>query len=417
MSETTVDDLGAAGDGIATVAGERLFIPYAAPGDRLVVEPPRGRQAGAKARILELLAGGAVRREPPCPYFGRCGGCVLQHLDPAFVSEWKRRKVETALKRRGLDGVAVAPLVPGGPARRRRVSLTAKSDRKGRLVLGFHERGSHRLIDVRACMVLEPALQALLSPLRELLATHPPKRGEARVQANVTDTGVDMLVEAAFAPSPERFEALAEFAATHDLARLTLLAEGVEMPVAERRAPRLAWPTLAVAPPPGAFLQADREVERELRRRVAEAAVGATRAIDLFAGIGTLGSALAENRSVHFVDADPRAIVALERATNAWPGGGLSVEQRNLFRRPVAADELHSYDIAVLDPPAAGAREQASALARSTVPRVVYVSCEPATFARDARLLVDGGYRLSGVTPLDQFFWAADVELVAVFER
>ena len=324
----------------------------------------------------------------------------MQHLDAAAYAAWKRGLVATALSRAGLADVPVAPMIATPPASRRRATLAAR-----------------RI--VAACPVLLPSLVALVSPLRatltEVLA--PGSLATARVAA--VDTGLDVVLGLPEAPDLARRECLADFADRGDLARLSVAIDDEEPdPLAARRPPTLTLGDVPVAVPPGAFLQASAEGEAALTGLVVDGVGAATRVADLFCGIGTFALPLVRRARVLAVDADRPALAALAAASS---GGGLdgrlSTEIRNLFRAPMTADDLAGIDAVVFDPPRAGASAQATALAASSVPVVVGVSCNPASFARDAAILVSGGYQLEAVTPVDQFLWSAHVELVGVFRR
>ncbi|WP_416899327.1 MAG: class I SAM-dependent RNA methyltransferase [Minwuia sp.] len=412
-------EVGQAGDGIALLDGERWFVAGTAPGDIVEAAPEKagGRNAPRRARLTGLIEAGSGRTEPPCPHFGTCGGCALQHLNADFLQDWKRQRIVEALGRKGFENVPLTEGLAGGPGRRRRASFTALSFGKGRLALGFHERRGKRVIGIGPCPVLEPALEVLIGPLRDLMAGLLQPRTEARIQINLTDGGADVLIDGPVPDGLATHETLAGFAGANDLARLSLADPAGPRTIAERRPPVLDWSPLKVTPPPGAFLQADRQAERMMRETVAAWTSAAKRAVDLFAGVGTLTSALPSGPETLAVDADDAAMAALSRGVDAAPGVDLKTSARNLFRRPLMADELKRFDTAVLDPPAAGAREQAEQLAASKIGRIVYVSCAPPSFARDARILAGGGFRLVELRPIDQFYWSPDVELAALFTR
>lgn len=418
--EGRVETLGQGGDGIVMAGGERVFVAGTAPGDLVELRPERatGRNAPKRARIVRLIEGGPDRVEPACRHFGNCGGCALQHLSADFLAGWKRDAIVEALGRRGFRDVAVSEAVAGGPGRRRRATFTARRGRKGHVLFGFHERRGRALVDISECPVTEPALEALVAPLKSLMSRLLPDGGEARLTVNLTDGGPDLLIDGALPGTLEVHEGLAEFAGAHDLARVSLRQDGAApMTLAERRPPELRWGALTVTPPPGAFLQADRTIEASMRALVASWSERASRTVDLFCGVGTLTAALPLRAGDLAVDADADAIAALKAGVDRSASAELEVAVRNLYRRPLQSDELRGFDLAVLDPPAAGAREQCETLARSGVRRVVYVSCAPPTFARDARILADAGFRLAEIRPLDQFYWAPDVELAALLVR
>ena len=416
--ELTIEAIGARGDGIARAGGRPIYVPLTIPGDRLRVELERPRGDGFAGRIVEMLAEGAGRVPPPCPQFGRCGGCSLQHVEGGRYAAWKEEQVRTALARRGFAEAPLQPLLRVPPASRRRASLAG--ERAGTVVrLGFHSRESHRVIDATGCLVLVPVLVALLPPLRSVLLGVLAD-GE-RVEATVTrtDDGIDLLLEGKRPLSLAAREALAAFADTADLARITWQDDrSPPDPVAIRRPARVTFAGVAVDLPPGAFLQPTAAGEAALVAAVTAALSGCRRVADLYAGCGTFSFPLARGAAVHAVEGDAEAIATLAAAARgAALGQAVTTEHRDLASDSLSEQELARFDGVVFDPPRAGAKAQAEQLARSRVPKVVAVSCDPATFARDARILVDGGYRLLEATPIDQFLWSSHVEIVAVFAR
>ncbi|AWK87874.1 class I SAM-dependent RNA methyltransferase [Azospirillum thermophilum] len=419
--DLTIGEIGARGDGIAEAEGTRIFVPLTVPGDRVrvrVAEPASTRGEGLRAELLDLLEPGPGRAEPACGHFGRCGGCTLQHLDDSGYAAWKVGLVRGTLSRVGLGGVPLEPLsrTPRGARRRARF---AALKRGGRVWFGFNERMSHRLADLADCPVLTPRLTALIAPLRDLLAGVLPDGGACDVVASDLEGGIDLLLVGPRSLDRAARDRLVSFG-EDAVARISWQADdrGSPEPIAHRRPAAVRFAGVPVTPPPGAFLQASAEGEAALvtavTRAVGEAVGQAGRVADLFAGIGTFALPLARSAAVHAVEGDAAAVAALGKAV---AGQRLTVERRDLFEAPLSAKELSRFDAVVFDPPRAGAAAQAEALAQSKVPLVVGVSCNPATFARDARTLVDGGYALSRVYPVDQFLWSAHVELVGVFRR
>ena len=414
--ELEVESVGVRGDGIAQHDGERIFLPFTAPGDRVsaVLGPRRGE--GRAGRVLALLRPGA-RQAPVCPHFGTCGGCALQHLaDDAYVAA-KEAWLKTALRQHGLDDGVVAPLLRLPAGTRRRARFAVSRPRGAATRIGFHTRLSHDVVDLRACAVLHPKLLGLLPALRDRAAVFWPG-GEGAATATLAESGVDLLLELADEPKLAALEAMAELAAVMDLARLSWrLSDAMPTPAAQRRPVRVAFAGVAVDLPAGAFLQASAEADAALAAAVRRCLNEPRRTADLFAGVGTLSFALAERAAVHAVEIAAPAVAALMAAAVRAGLGHLSAEQRDLDAHPLSSEELDRFDAVVFDPPRAGARAQSAALARSAVPRVVAVSCNPASFARDARTLVDGGYQLVEVQPIDGFLWSAQLELVARFDK
>ena len=348
---------------------------------------------------------------PPCRHFPECGGCQLQHVDDAAYADYLVDRIASALAAQGLAADIRAPHV-SPPHSRRRAALRA--ERRGNAVLlGIHAGASHRIVDMRECHILRPALFALMAPLRDLLAVLLPARGGADIRLTLADQGVDMLLEKIAVDQLAAAEALAAFAEQHRLARLSI-DEGYGAETRWEPEPVTITLGIPVPLPHGAFLQATPDGEAALVAAVREAVGDAAVTADLFAGLGTF--ALTLPGRVYAAEGARDAALALKAAAN-HAQRPIFVDHRDLFRRPLDPAELSRFDAVVLDPPRAGAKEQVAELARASVPRVVYASCNPATFARDAKMLADGGYRLVWVQPVGQFRWATHVELVGAFER
>ena len=388
----------ARGDG---VTADGVHFPLAAPGDHVTAD-------GA-------IIPGPHHQAPPCRHFPTCGGCRLQHLDDASYAGFLVDRIAGALRAQGLGDATILPPHLSPPRTRRRASL--KAERRGRqIAIGFNEAASHRIVDMRECHILAPALFALVDPLRRLLATLLPERKRGEVQMTLADGGADLLFTGVAADDLAGTEAIAAFAERHALARLSI-DDGYGAQT--RWEPEPVTVTLggvAVSLPPGGFLQATADGEAALVAAVRAIVGDAGTILDLFAGLGTFGLALAGPARVLAAEGARDALLALKSASTR-AGRPLLTDHRDLFRRPYTAAEIARFDAVVLDPPRAGAKEQMPALAQSGVARIAYVSCNPATFARDARTLVEGGYRLGPVTPVGQFRWSTHVELVAGFTR
>jgi 23S rRNA (uracil1939-C5)-methyltransferase len=410
--ELSVEAIGAQGDGVASWQGEPVYLPFTVPGDRVVATV-----GGGRGTIVRLIAPGRHRVEPVCAHFGDCGGCALQHLDAAAYRAWIGEQVAVALARRGLDAAVVGNPVSVASATRRRAHFKALNIGSA-VVLGYNRRQTHRLVDITQCPVLVPSIVALLPPLRAVLAEILRPRERAGIMVTGTDSGLDVLVSVDRPVAASDIAALTAFAVDTDLARLCWNDGGAIETILTARPPRAVFGGVAVELPPGAFLQPTREGEDWLAGFVASAAGPAARVADLYAGCGTLSFPLAQEAAVSAFEEQDRAVAAIATAAaRAGLTGRLHATARDLDRHPLSADELTAYDAVVFDPPRAGARAQAAEIAKSPVPVVIAVSCNPATFARDARMLVDGGYRLTQVTPVGQFLWSAHIELAAVFER
>ena len=409
-------EIGARGDGVAEQDGQRYFVPYTLPGETVEAEPGEARGEGIAADLVEVLAPSRHRETPPCRHFGTCGGCALQHWRHDVYTEWKVGLIGRALAQRGVAAPAFEPVLAGAPAERRRVDFVLR--RQGRRVLaGFHERSSPRLVDVGVCPVLRPALAGLPAPLREAVPALLPDGASADAVANETDSGVDLLLRPhrRLDLTLERRQALVALAEKADLARVSWGDRASAEPVAMRRTPVLLLGDARIEPPPGAFLQATRRAEATMRAAVTAWVGEGVLLADLFAGIGALSLGRA-GRTALF-ESDRTAVAAADAAARRLGGGRVTAERRDLFRNPLTAAELGRFEAVLLDPARAGAAAQSAELARSTVAKVVYASCDPASFARDARTLVDGGYRLEKLLPIDQFNWSPHIELIARFAR
>lgn len=390
--------LAARGDG---VTGDGRHVALAAPGDL--------------AQLDGTVLPGPHHAIPPCRHFPRCGGCQLQHVDDTAYRDFLVDRVAGALAAQGLSRPELREPHLSPPRTRRRASLRA--ERVGhRVLLGFNEGASHRIVDMRECHILLPELFALVEPVRELLRLLLPPRRSGEVRMTAVDQGVDLLLSGIAVEGFAAMEALTAFAEQHRLARLSI-DEGYG---AETRwEPEPATVTLggvAVAIPPAGFLQATRDGEAALQAAVVEAIGPAETVVDLFAGLGTFSLPLARSARVLAVEGARDAAVALTGAARRT-GLSLLVEHRDLFRRPLDGKELGRFAGIVLDPPRAGAKEQMPALAASDAGRLAYVSCNPATFARDVATLLAGGWRIEWVRPIGQFRWSTQVELVAALVR
>ena len=396
MSSEPILRLAARGDGV-TASGR--YAAQAAPGDMLDA-------AGG-------LTAGPHRVTPVCRHVPDCGGCQLQHVDEESLAAFITDRIESALSAQGVTGFELRVPHMSPASARRRVSLRA--ERRGKqILLGFNAAKSHRIIDLAQCPVMHPALEALIKPLRALLGLCLADRRGANIRMTLADQGVDLLIAGVEAEGLDAAEALSRFAQTHGLARLSL-DEGYG-PTA-RWEPEPVTVTLggvAVGLPEGAFLQATADGQAALQVAVRDAVGETTRSVDLFAGLGTFAFDLPGQ--VLAVEGARDAILALQAAANR-SGRLVKALHRDLFRRPLTAAELGAFEAVVLDPPRAGAKEQVAELAASTVARIAYVSCNPATFARDAAMLVAGGYRLDWVQTVGQFRWSTHVELAAAFQK
>jgi 23S rRNA (uracil1939-C5)-methyltransferase len=403
-----IQRLGAQGDGIAEHEGRQVFVPHALPGETIEAEIE-----GTRARVLRILDAATDRAPARCSHYGECGGCTLQHLPADLYRTLKRDLVTNALSFEGIkatvDDVIVIP-----PATRRRAVFAAHRQSK-QVVVGFHGKRSHHIIGIRDCAVLTPGLLALIPRLSQLAAIAAPPKDALTITATETLTGFDIALTGA----PKTLSAddrahLVQIAGALGLARLSLNGD-LEM---ERVPPQLRVGNADIRPGPGGFLQATRESEAAMLALVQQAVGDARRIVDLFSGAGTFSLPLAATATIHAVESDELALAALHlmarKATGLKP---VTIEKRDLFRRPLVRTELKRFDAAVIDPPRAGAEAQTRELAASDVKRVAMISCNATTFSRDLKIMLASGWRVTRITPVDQFLWSAHIEIVAALER
>src|SRR5262245_15873293 len=407
--------LGHRGDGLAETAQGPVYVAYALPGETVEVEPVPGHPD--RRHLVRVDTASPERVPPICPHFGACGGCVVQHWEWEHYRGWKRDLVVGALAQAGLPQ-EMDDLIDAHGAGRRRVVFHARRAGRARdggdmLQVGFAALRSHDVIAIDRCPILAPSLAGALKAAWDIAEALQGTGKPLDIQATASEAGLDVDVRGSGPVTPAQIAQLSAIAEARGLARLTRHGELI----AQRGAPTITVGRAKLVLPPGAFLQATEEGEAVLARLVAEHVGTAKTILDLFAGVGPFALRLAERARVTAVDADDAAIAALKRAAGTPGLKPIEPQVRDLFRRPYAAAELDRYDAVVFDPPRQGAEAQARALAAARARVIVGVSCNPATFARDATILVAGGYRLTRVTPVDQFRYSAHVELVARFER
>lgn len=402
-----IADLGGRGDGIARPDGDPVYVPFALPGEKV-----RAELSGNRARLSEILVPSPDRVAPVCRHFTTCGGCAVQHLADSAYRRWKRGLVATALAHRGIE-CSVDTLVDGHGTGRRRVTLHV-TFANGAPCAGFMRARSHDLLDLDCCPILTPALTDAPAIARALAGPFAQRGKPFDIHLTATQTGIDANIRLAGPLDLDSRLDLPAIAEQHDLARITV---GGELAV-ERRKPRIAIGAAMVEPAPGAFLQATAAGEVVLGALIAAHVGTASTVADLFCGIGPFALRLAQTATIFAVDSDAGAIAALEAAVRHASGlKPLTTLRRDLARDPLTSAELGAYEAVIFDPPRAGAEAQARELAAAGVPTVIAVSCDPASFARDASILIGGGYRLTRLTPVDQFRHSPHVELVARFAR
>ncbi|NMG38878.1 RNA methyltransferase [Chelativorans sp. ZYF759] len=403
----TVQRLGAQGDGIADTPRGPVFVPFALPGETVTAAINKDR-----ADLIAVIEASPQRVEPTCRHFGTCGGCELQHLEEGAYRTFKRETVVTALRQRSLD-VDVEGLIACPPASRRRVTWTALRTEAG-MQLGYRKALSHEIVDIEEDPIAVPAIEGAIDLVRELAGVVCATHDAFRLAISATASGLDIAVSGAGEMSAARRQKATQFAIAKRLARLSFEGEIVVEP----QKPQILIDDIAVNLPPGGFLQAVEVAELAMADLVTAHLRKAKKVADLFAGIGTFALRLARHSSVHAVEGEAAALAALDRAFRHAAGlKTITSERRDLARRPLTWKELNGFDGLVFDPPRAGAEDQARQIARSDIRYVAAVSCNPATLARDLSILVEGGYRLISVTPIDQFLWSHHVEAVALLEK
>jgi 23S rRNA (uracil1939-C5)-methyltransferase len=411
VERLVINRLGSHGDGVADTDEGAIYVPYALPGEAAEVEPWPGH--ADRRHLIKLDVASAERIKPICPHFGVCGGCALQHLATARYRDWKRALVVAALQRAGLD-VPVDDLIDAHGEGRRRAVFHARRSARDVLEVGFAALRAHHVVAIDCCPILAPALTGAIETAWDVAEVLASTRKPLDIQVTATDVGLDVDVRGSGPLTASQTMELARVAQRRNLARLTRHGEIV----AQRSPPTLTVGRAQVVLPPGAFLQATSTGEAILARAVTAYCERAATVADLFCGVGPFVLRLAERAKVTAVDNDEDAIAALRRAAAGTPGlKPVATQPRDLFRSPLARTELKQFDAVVFDPPRQGAEAQARELAASTVPTVIAVSCNPTTFARDARILVDGGYRLMQVVPVDQFLFSAHAEVIANFKK
>jgi 23S rRNA (uracil1939-C5)-methyltransferase len=396
--------LGHLGDGIAEGP---IYVPDVLPGEIVT-----GTLASDRLASVKIVEPSAQRVRPPCRHAKSCGGCALQHASDAFVSDWKKSVVVQALQAHGIDA-KIAEIVTSPSNSRRRAVFHGSRTKKGEMV-GFFGRGTNALVDTPNCLLLDPHIAAALPILRELTKIGASRKSVIRLTVTATDGGLDICVDEARAADMDLQVSLSELAGRRDLARLTWNGETI----AQARRPFVQMGRAKVTPPPAAFLQATRDGANALVASVLASAKTSRRVVDLFSGCGTFALPLSEITEVHAVEGLSELLAA---AQTGWrEAGGLhrmTTEKRDLFSRPLVALELDKFDMAVIDPPRAGAENQMKEVAQSNLKRVVSVSCNPVTFARDATILVGAGFQMGAITLVDQFRWSTHIEMVAEFRR
>ncbi len=412
VERLVIDHVGHRGDGVAFADGQSIFVPYSLGGETVEVTPVPGHHPDRR-RLLQVERASPERIAPFCQHFGTCGGCAIQHWESGHYQVWKRGLVVETLAQAKIF-CDVHPLIDAHGLGRRRITLHARMGTHDVLKVGFSAANSHDIVPVDRCPILDPGLSGALDAAWAIAEPLRPTGKPLDIQLTAVSDGLDVDVRGSGPLPSNMIAALSEVAEKHRLARLTRHGELVLM----RNPPAITIGTAQVTLPPGSFLQATAAGEEALAALVGEHCRRAKHIADLFCGVGPFALRLAAKSRISAFDSDAGAVTALQKAATSTSGlKPVKAETRDLFRRPLMPQELRDYDAVVFDPPRQGAQAQVRQLALSKIPVVVAVSCNVATFARDARILIDGGYEIESVTPVDQFRHTPHVELVARFAK
>ena len=407
----TIDHVGHFGDGVALADGASIYVPYALGGETVDVLPSPGHPE--RRTLAHIVTPSPQRINPFCPHFGTCGGCAIQHWQPDAYRNWKRQLVIDTLNHAGID-CEVDELIDAHGTGRRRMTLHARQSQQDVLRVGFAAAGRHEIIAIDHCPILDPAMHGAIEAANEIAELLRPVSKPLDIQITAAENGLDVDVRGSGPLGTALLASLSKLAEKHNLARLTRHGELVIM----RKPPVVQVGKAQVTLPPGSFMQPTAVGEETLAALAFDRCKGAKHIADLFCGFGPFAFRLAEKFKVAAFDSDAGAITALQNAAKQTQSlKPIKAEMRDLFRRPLVPQELRDYDCVVFDPPRQGAQAQSQQLAASKIALAVAVSCNPATFARDARILIDAGFRIDRVTPVDQFRHTPHVELVARFRR
>lgn len=414
--EITIEGLGSEGDGVAKYKDKSLFVPFTVPGDKIKAEIGEGGKHGLPGKLLKVFEESPDRVAPKCQHFGACGGCSLQHISEPLYRAWIKSRIETALSHQHIYDALFDEAYISPEGARRRVSV--KMVRDGGVKIGFNRWRSHDLVDVMECPVSDPKLVTAMAVLRDIFKNAFTEIRFCRIDLTLMEGGVDVVFHLPRPPKLPEAQILLKAARDNGFARYTVIENGVPGAYAELEKPFINFGATRVFPPPGCFLQATQDGEQVLQEFVLENLGKAKNVADLFAGLGTFSFPIASRAKVLAADADKPLLAALEQTYRNTQGlKKIDILHRDLFRRPLSHLELKDFDAIVLDPPRAGALAQCQMIAASKVRKLIYVSCNPNTFGRDAKVLMEGGYTLKTIKPVGQFLWSHHVELASVFEK
>lgn len=415
--ELTIDDIGDQGDGIGHYKGATIFVANTLPQERVRIKLEDSKNMVKRAELLEIIRPGPTRVKPPCPHFPQCGGCRFQHMNDEAYSNYKLGQLQLLFAKERMDTSVFLPAVVTAAGTRRRARLAAKRAAQGALTFGFNEWRSHTVVNVSTCTVLMPELEAFIPTLRDKLTKWLPPNQECDAQITALPDGIDLVLIGGPKLDLDGRQRLGDLAEALGVAHLSWRKwdrSPIE-PIAHRSPLTVRYGNTSLAFPPGSFLQATEVGEKALIDFVRDVSGTGVRALDLFCGLGTFGLSLPEAKNVRFADLDGPAIESLERAAKHNPR--FQVDLRNLIGDPYSASDCDDFDLVVFDPPRGGAKAQTIQLAKSKVPNIVAISCDPPSFMSDAKTLMEGGYKLKALLPVDQFLWSPHMELAAHFAR
>lgn len=409
-----IQDIGASGDGIGNFEGQKVFVPYTISGETVTARIVKVGKDQIKAELLTVEKESEERREPPCPHFTHCGGCNLQHIQEESYYSFKEKLLQTAVRRAGYEGSVIEPMIRIGAGTRRRANFKL-SIHGGKVEMGFFEEQSRTVSDIQQCMVLDEAISRCILPLKNIIAKVGAKAALKEVSVTLSDTGLDIVFFAQLEPLLYELDLLGDFAREHNISRISWKSPGGLLTVISQRPVEIVFGEARVEMPVESFIQATRQGQEVIIQEVLAATAGKKNIVDLYAGCGTYSFPLAAQAKVHAVEGDRAMVKAITKAASQFYMGKVTVEKRDIYAFPLMGDEIACFDAAIINPPRNGASTQVEAIAASSIPVVVMVSCNPATFARDARILKEAGYRLNKVVGVDQFYLSHHLELVAVF--
>ena len=415
--KVTIGELGGLGDGIVQVSGKTIYVPFTVSGDVVDI-----KCEGSKGRVRHIHQASTHRIDPICQHYTKCGGCQLQHVEDNYYRNWKTGLIETALINQGIDDADILPLHISPVGSRRRASFHAIGRGGGEIVLGYAQKSSHNLIDLEMCPILVPEIVKFIIPLKSFLKKLLKKKQKMTIQVTRGDNGLDVIFKGKGEITLDLRMDLATLAEENNLSRIswfdTSLKKTYYETLAERRKPYVKFGGHKVFFPEGSFLQATSQGQETLISTMLQGIVGCNRVVDLFSGCGTFSIAAANYANVHAVENNEDMLTALKNSSNLIRGiKQVTTELRDLFLRPLLPHELNKYDVAIIDPPRAGARHQMVEIINSDIKKLIMVSCNPVSFARDVQGLIEAGFKMGAILPIDHFLFSPHLEIITVFDR